>query len=75
MTQMRRTRRHRRREHVPMLRCEACGVATEGHAELWIALLVPGDERNGVPDVAIYCPRCAESQFQFYSQRQQRLSE
>jgi hypothetical protein len=48
-------------------------LATEGPAELWIALLVPGEERNGVPDVAIYCPRCAESQFQFFSLRQQRF--
>ena len=75
MTQMRRTRRRWRRDDERVLRCETCALATEGPAELWIALLVPGNERNGVPDVAIYCPRCAESQFQFYSQRQHRLSE
>jgi len=55
------------RVDMPRLMCDECATVTYGHADLWIALLVPDRRSGSSSDVAIFCPRCAEACFQFFS--------
>jgi hypothetical protein len=57
-------------EHV--LTCEECRTAARGRARYWIAVLVPPEERRAPPEVVVYCPRCAETHFQFFSRHRRR---
>ena len=50
-----------------VLRCAECRAVSAGDASYWIAILVPPEEPLRAADVAFYCPRCAETHFQFFS--------
>ena len=67
-------RRNSRSPQLHTLICEGCRVVTRGAAALWIALVVPDDERLDEEALAVYCPRCAEAYFQFFSRPRYRYS-
>jgi hypothetical protein len=63
-------RRKRRIEKV-MLRCAECDTVCE-YAEGWVAYRIDDEEESEVPGyVAVYCPQCAEREFEFRSPRTQ----
>ena len=53
-----------------MLRCEECDAVCE-YAEGWIAYRIEDEERPEAPYVVVYCPRCAEREFEVRSPRMQ----
>jgi len=50
-----------------MLTCRDCGRESLGAAWHWIALRLPGEDGVG-PEVVSFCPRCAESRFNYFSE-------
>ena len=53
------------------MKCEECGVEIEDDARGWRGYRTdwPGEE----PELAFYCPLCAETRFGYFSKRSQRL--
>jgi hypothetical protein len=54
-----------------MLTCRDCGRGSSGAAWHWIGVLVARADRRG-DEVALYCPRCAEARFAYFSKHRAR---
>ena len=54
---------------VDVLVCHECGSASADGAG-WISCLVPDPDRPAAPvEVVVYCPLCAEREFEYVSAR------
>jgi hypothetical protein len=47
----------------PPLRCIECGTISEGDADGWRAYIAFIEEDGKPPEIAIYCPACANLEF------------
>jgi hypothetical protein len=47
-----------------LLRCEDCGVESDLFATRWLAFILNGVEGESDTEVLIFCPECAEREFE-----------
>jgi hypothetical protein len=45
------------------MECVECGVTADDHAEGWRGYRTDEPDTNDSPEVAFYCPSCAEREF------------
>jgi hypothetical protein len=59
----RRETRHERRPRVHQLQCVQCGCASGLYAIGWRGYLAVDPELGEAPELAFFCPTCAEQEF------------
>ena len=47
-----------------LLRCEDCGVESDLFATRWLAFILNGVEGESDTEVLVFCPECAEREFE-----------
>ena len=50
--------------NAPVLRCAGCGCIAEDRPD-WLGLIGRDPDRSNRPMVGMYCPPCAEREFQW----------
>jgi hypothetical protein len=54
--------------------CAECGEESEGSAQDWVALLGEDPREDDFPSAVVFCPDCAEREFELEARRRENES-